>query len=208
MDSKLLLILTHLVPYIMIPLMMWGFYKRRDYYKKIIYSNLLIQLGFITIFISLVFEFSWHHFVQQWNYENTSHVLNLLFFTFMNLGFGLFSIGLYREKFTDALLVFAVLFTPIVYLLGYKSLGSVSQVIWLVILTYRLYKVLKDPLVFLFPFFSFFVNMIFIYLLYTTKQPLYHILHDLVGTLLGFGIVGYLLWINPTRRMKKELRST
>jgi len=199
MDWTIPLIITHIIPYILLPGIMIIFYLRRDYYEESVFSNILIQLGLISLILSMVFEFSWHALVQAWNYTNTYHVLNLLMYFFMNLGFALMSMGFLREKWTDITLIIIIGITPVAYLVGIKPIIWIGQLIALIIFTIRAYQVLKDPLTFLFPVFSFGVNMLFIFLLFATNDPLYHILHDILGTLLGLGIFGLVVWINPTR---------
>jgi hypothetical protein len=78
----------------------------------------------------------------------------------------------------------------------------------IIVVTVRGKQVLNDNRVYFFIVFSFGMNMVFIMLLFMTSNPLYHILHDILGTLLGLFIFGYLFWINPKYQESKQKKST
>ena len=176
--------------------------KRKEDLHKKMNSILIYQVGLISILIGLLAEVLWHHFIQDWVYNNDIHVLNMLMYMFMNLGFALMSLGIKRNKIWDEVLIILSLCVPLVYYLGYKEVIWGIQLWGLIVITVNAKKVLHDNLVFLFPFFSFVVNMVFIMLLFQTDNPLYHILHDITGTLLGFAILGYAFWRSPLREIK------
>jgi len=178
--------------------------KRKEYLSKKMNSVFIYHLGILSIVIALISEVSWHHFVQNWIYTNDIHILNMLMYLFMNIGFTLMNLGIRRTKFLDESLLISSLLTPLMYYLGIKEIIWVIQLIGLIAITVNAKKVLKDNLVYLFPVFSFVVNMIFIMLLFQTDNPLYHIFHDIFGTLLGFAILGYAFWRNPKRELKIE----
>ena len=149
MDWTIPLILTHLIPYVLIPLIMWIFYTKRDYYKDKLYSQSFIQFGLICLILSMIFEFSWHAFVQNWNYTNDLHPLNGLMYFWMVVSFALISMGFLREKKIDIVLISLVVITPIAYLFGIKPIIWMAQLIALIILTINAWKILQDRLIIL-----------------------------------------------------------
>lgn len=197
-----LLIITHLVPYVLLPAIMYILYSKKEYYQDKVYSYNLLQLAFVALIIAMIGEFLWHWLVQGWEYQSGEyHPLNGLMFSLMVLSFTLIAIGFDRGKLVDVVLVLVTIITPIAYVVGIKPFAYIAQTIGLVALTVRSMRVLQDGRVILFPVFSFGVNMGFISLLFSATDPtiqiIYHILHDIMGTLLGLAIWGYLLWINP-----------
>jgi hypothetical protein len=146
-------------------------------------------------------EFAWHSMVQNWDYRNDLHLFNGLMYVFMTASFVLLSWGLRKGKVLDALMLILLALVPLSHFWwGIKEIIWIAQLAALTVLTYRSWIVLEDPLVFLFPVFSFGVNMMFSMMLFITKEPVYHILHDLPGTLMGLTVYGVLVYLNPWRR--------
>ncbi len=199
---KFFLVATHFIPYFLIPLMLWSVNHRKENLSKKMNSILLYQLGLFSILVGLVAELMWHQFVQDWIYTNDTHIFNMFMYLFMNLGFAFMSLGIKRRKIWDEVLVICALCTPLIYYVGVKEIIWGIQLWGLIAITINAKQVLQDKLVYLFPLFSFVVNMIFIMLLFQTDNPLYHILHDITGTLLGFAILGYAFWRNSTHEQE------
>ncbi|MCY3410245.1 MAG: hypothetical protein INQ03_01290 [Candidatus Heimdallarchaeota archaeon] len=199
-EVSLALVGTHLIPYILIPLIAFGIYRKKSHLSKLFHSFWLVEIAFLLLMLSMVFEVLWHHFVQNWNYQNEFHILNGLMYVFMVAGFDLMAIGFHKNKPVDLILWVLIPITPVAYFLEWKEVIWTIQLVGLLIVTWRSWLVLNDKRVFLFPIFSFVVNMIFIALLFSTGDPIYHILHDVLGTLLGFAIFGYLIIFNDKRQ--------
>lgn len=209
---KLALIITHLLPYAIIPVAMKVFYQRADYLvAKGLNSPFAIQLGLAFLMVAIAFEIGWH--VQQhWFYKNDFTFLNFLFYAFLISSFALWSDGFAQKKWVDLLFVGSLLAISVLYPLGASLNNSslklpiyIALSIVLSFLTYRAYKVLQDWRVIFLPIFSVVVNLLFVFLLnrYETSptlNPLFHILHDLAGTEMGIVIFTYLVYINPHRQ--------
>jgi hypothetical protein len=200
MNWKIPLIITHMVPYILIPGVMVIFHKRKDYLKDKIFSYPLIQAGFVSLILSMLVEAAWHHFVQNWEYQNDTHLLNGLMYLFMNAGFAFLALGFRRNHIRDLIAAAMVVLTPVFYFLGIKQPIWLIQTYLFIDLVLRAHSVLRDKRIIWFPVFSLGVNMGFIMLLFIYDHPVFHILHDLLGTLLGFAIFGWLVWINPRKK--------
>lgn len=194
------LFITHLVPYLLIPMVMVVFHKRVPHLTSVIRLSALIQIGLLCLIGSMVAEFAWHHFIQSWNYQNDTHILNGLMYGLMVTGFAFMALRLLRIGIRDVIIICCVIAVPIVYAINIKPVIWVIQT-WMVIeITLRALRVLNDKQILFFPFLTIVVNMAFIFLLFSSHHPVFHILHDLLGTLLGFALFGYLFWINPPRR--------
>lgn len=209
---KLALIITHLLPYAIIPVAMKVFYQRADYLvEKGLNSPFAIQLGLAFLMVAIAFEIGWH--VQQhWFYKNDFTFLNFLFYAFLLSAFALWADGFAQNKWVDLLFMVSLLAISVLYPLGASMNNSnfklpiyIALCIVFIFLTYRAYKVLQDWRVILLPIFSVVVNLLFVFLLdrYETSptfNPLFHILHDLAGTETGIVIFTYLVYINPHRQ--------
>lgn len=192
------LILTHLVPFILIPAIMFAIHKKREYLKTKVKSLFAIQLGFGIIIPAMLFEVLWHWLVQGWLYNTSDmHFFNGMMFTLTNLGFAFVAYGFKKYLWTDIILALCVIITPIGYFIfSFKPITYSILSVILLILTIRSYLVLRSWKVFLFPIFAAGVNIIFLSLLFSTNNPVYHILHDMAGTLLGTALFGWAIYSN------------
>jgi hypothetical protein len=208
MNWRTPLILTHLVPYLLIPAVMYVFHAKRQYLDTVIYSRKLIQAGLAALILSMLFELLWHSVVQNWEYQNDEHIFNFLMYFFMVAGFLLMGLGVKRNLIWDGVTIASAIAVPIAYFaFGVKEVIWGVQLLTLVILSVRARAVLRDNRMWLFPFFAFGVNMFFIFLLFSSDNPLYHILHDILGTLLGFAVFGYLFWHNERYLQRRKAAS-
>lgn len=198
------LIITHVIPFLLIPAIMLIFHKNREYYIPKINSYILVQIGYIFLLISMVFEVYSHAVIQKWDYESTYNFANGAMFVLMTLAFSFVSLGLKKGKWEDILMVGAIIFTPIGYALHLTPSKFIGSTVGVIFMTWRGYQVLQDKKVFFFPLFSFAVNMVFLMLLAQTMHPIYHILHDVLGTLLGFAIFGYLFHHNAQHKKSAD----
>jgi hypothetical protein len=197
-----MLIATHLVPYILLPAIMIAIWSRREALGEKLNSVLALELGFAALILSMVFEFLWHALVQNWDYRNEEHWLNAAMYIAMNAGFALIAYGFRKGRALDMVLLAGVIASPIAYFAFHvKPVIWAVQAIGLAAITARAWLVLRDWRVFLFPLFSFGVNMAFTMLLFSTGDPLYHVLHDLLGTLLGTAIFGWAIWAGGAKRV-------
>ncbi len=209
------LIATHILTFVLIPLAMRIFYqalKNLGLSLKTIFAS---QLGLALVMVAIAAEIGWH-VTQCWYYQNDFTMLNFMFYFFLISAFALWSDGLSKQNniWTRLLnVVFAVglLVTCILYPLGYAAndyQGNssfkipiyITLTIVFAVLTYRGYKLLEDWRIIFVPIFSVGVNLFFISLLdkYGSESVLYnalfHILHDLGGTLAGVAIFTWLVY--------------
>jgi hypothetical protein len=105
-----------------------------------------------------------------------------------------------REKWTDIGLAVSVIVTPVAYAFEIKHIIWLTHLVILVIIPIRGKQVTQDACAYLFIIFFLGMNMVFIMVMFATNNPQYHILHDILGTLLGLWIFAYLFWINPKHK--------
>ena len=205
------LIATHILTFVLIPLAMRIFYqglKNLGLSLKTIFSS---QLGLALVMVSIASEIGWH-VTQCWYYQNDFTMLNFMFYFFLISAFALWSDGLSRQnniwtRLVNLVFAFGLLVTCILYPLGAEASNSsfkipiyITLTIVFAVLTYRGYKLLEDWRIIFVPIFSVGVNLFFISLLdkYGPESVLYnalfHILHDLGGTLAGVAIFTWLVY--------------
>ncbi|KAL4422594.1 hypothetical protein ABPG75_008791 [Micractinium tetrahymenae] len=187
---KLPLIATHLFTFILSPATMYVFYTRAQALKgKGAQDPFVAMVGLAFVMVAIAGEMAWH-VNQEWFYVEEWSILNCT---------GLWAVGIKEDDTTtskdeaiDALLLAAPWLAGIAYLAGATVLDTKVPI-------YILMSLLKDPKVFLFPFFSVGVNLFFIAQLNTHQSdpvlnPLFHILHDAAGTELGVAIIAFLVY--------------
>lgn len=216
------LILTHAIPFALIPLTMRIVYMQTNVPKQVqqegasypvTASNIdmknpfAMQLGLATVAMSLAFEFGWH-VTTSWYYRDNFYLLNFVFYFFMISGFALWADGFYNTLIDDIVFAGLLLLSSVLYPIGAAMDNSAFKIPIYLALTYTFYKitvrgveVLKTWEMYLVPFFSVVVNLLFIYLLQdldedkrTVKNYIYHIAHDLLGTELGVAIFAYIVY--------------
>lgn len=206
---RLLLIITHLLPFIILAVTIWVVAQRSEHLvQQGIHSLFSIQLGLAFLMVSLAFEFGWH--VQQgWTYQNGFSILNYLFYAFMVAAFALLANGLAKHRVVDTLLILGLTTTAMLYPIGAafsNALFKVPLQMMLMFLNfliaYRSIKVLRDWRFIFYPIFSVGVNLSFIFLLNLHESdallnPLFHSLHDLAGAEVALVIFAYLIYVNP-----------
>jgi hypothetical protein len=208
---KLALIITHLLPFAIVPVTMRVFFQRAEYLiSQGMHSPFAIQLGLAFLMVSLSSEFGWH-IQQEWFYHDDFTALNFMFYAFLICAFALWADGFARNKYIDILFVASLIAISIFYPLGdkfdnpqFKIPIFIALILVFSFLTYRAYKVLRDWRIIFFPIFSVGVNLFFVFLLDKHESspvlnPLFHVLHDLAGTETGIAIFTYLVYINPFR---------
>ncbi|MDJ0531252.1 MAG: hypothetical protein QNJ70_01940 [Xenococcaceae cyanobacterium MO_207.B15] len=209
------LIATHILTFVLIPLAMRIFYqglKNLGLSLKTIFSS---QLGLALVMVAIASEIGWH-VTQCWYYQNDFTMLNFMFYFFLISAFALWSDGLSQQsniltRFVNVVFAIGLLATCILYPLGYmendfqgnpsfKIPIYITLTVVFTVLTYRGYKLLEDWRIIFVPIFSVGVNLSFIVLLdkYGQESVLYnalfHILHDLAGTLAGVAIFTWLVY--------------
>lgn len=205
------LIATHILTFVLIPLAMRIFYqalKNLGLSLKTIFAS---QLGLALVMVAIASEIGWH-VTQCWYYQNDFTMLNFMFYFFLISAFALWSDGLSQQtniltRLVNVVFAIGLLVTCILYPLGYfqgnpsfKIPIYITLTVVFTVLTYRGYKLLKDWRIIFVPIFSVGVNLSFIVLLdkYGQESKLYnalfHILHDLAGTLAGVAIFTWLVY--------------
>lgn len=208
------LIATHILTFVLIPLAMRIFYqglKNLGLSLKTIFSS---QLGLALVMVAIASEIGWH-VTQCWYYQNDFTMLNFMFYFFLISAFALWSDGLSQQnniltRLVNVVFAIGLLVTCILYPLGYMENNFqgnpsfkipiyITLTIVFAVLTYRGYKLLEDWRIIFVPFFSVGVNLSFIVLLDKYGQTvlynaLFHILHDLAGTLAGVAIFTWLVY--------------
>ncbi|MCX7592232.1 MAG: hypothetical protein N2235_00440 [Fischerella sp.] len=213
---KIALIITHLLPFVIVPISMKVFYERADYLvSKGLHSPFALYLGLPFQMVAIAFEIGWH-IQQNWFYQNDYTFLNFLFYAFLISSFALWADAFARNKWVDILFVGSLLVISVLYPLGASlDISALKIPIYIAltivfgVLTYRAYKVLQDWRIIFVPIFSVGVNLFFVFLLAQyqsnpTLNPLFHILHDLAGTEIGIIIFTYLVYINPLRQANSK----
>ena len=209
------LIATHILTFVLIPLAMRIFYQALNNLELPLKAVFASQLGLALVMVSIAAEIGWH-VTQCWYYQNDFTMLNFMFYFFLISAFALWSDGLSQQtnlltRLVNVAFACGLLATCILYPLGYRSndfLGNpsfkipiyITLTVVFAVLTYRGYKLLKDWRIIFVPFFSVGVNLFFIALLdkYGQESVLYnalfHILHDLTGTLAGVAVFTWLVY--------------
>ncbi len=209
------LIATHILTFVLIPLAMRIFYqglKNLGLSLKTIFSS---QLGLALVMVAIASEIGWH-VTQCWYYQNDFTMLNFMFYFFLISSFALWSDGLSQQnniltRLVNVVFAIGLLVTCILYPLGYMENNFqgnpsfkipiyITLTMVFAVLTYRGYKLLEDWRIIFVPIFSVGVNLSFIVLLDKYGQEtvlynaLFHILHDLAGTLAGVAIFTWLVY--------------
>lgn len=208
------LILTHILTFVLIPLAMRIFYQALNNLKLPLKTIFASQLGLAFIMVSIASEIGWH-VTQCWFYQNDFTMLNFMFYFFLISAFALWADGLSLETNTitnviNVVFALALLAVSILYPIGYKYNDPsfkvpiyIALTLVFTVLTYRGYKIIQDWKIIFFPIFSVGVNLSFVSILekYThTDNPdfvynaLFHILHDVGGTLAGLAIFTWLVY--------------
>lgn len=218
-----LLILTHLIPFALLPLTMYIVWKQSPYLvqnteKEMHPFTLLLGLAFIGF--GCAFEFG-YHISQAWYYRNSFDVQNYLFYFFLVSSFALWADGFYSSKVVDAVFVSAVLLASIMYPIGasqeanaFKGSIYCALTVSFYFVTVRGKDMLKDWRMLWVPFFSVGVNMFFVALLQNADKDgqltrwnyIWHICHDLLGTEMGTAVFAYLIYDNPRHRREQQKR--
>ena len=211
------LIVTHILTFVLIPLAMRIFYqalRNLGHHPKTIFAS---QLGLALVMVSIASEIGWH-VTQCWYYQNDFTMLNFMFYFFLISAFALWSDGLSKEvnlltRLINIVFALSLLTVAILYPIGFTKENPsfkipiyITLTIIFAVLTYRGYKLLdKDWRMILVPIFSVGVNLSFVFLLdkfggdpyhnpQVTYNALFHILHDLAGTLAGVAIFTWLVY--------------
>lgn len=209
------LIATHILTFVLIPLAMRIFYQALNNLELPLKTIFASQLGLALVMVSIAAEIGWH-VTQCWYYQNDFTMLNFMFYFFLISAFALWSDGLSQQsnlltRLVNVIFACGLLATCILYPLGYTEndfLGNpafkipiyITLTVVFAVLTYRGYKLLEDWRIIFVPIFSVGVNLFFIALLDKYGQEsivynaLFHILHDLMGTLAGVAIFTWLVY--------------
>lgn len=213
---KFLLVMTHLLPFVIIPITMQVFYKTLNLLSHSLQRIFKCQLGLALIMVAIASEIG-SHVTQCWYYENEFTGLNFLFYLFLIIAFALWADSLVREvtrnaQLLNVLFALSLLTASILYPLGeqannpsYKIPLYLTLALIFAVITYRGYQLIFSWKILLVPFFSVGVNLMFIALLatlggdpYTNPQVAYnaifHSLHDLAGTQMGVIIFTFLMY--------------
>ncbi|NEO58383.1 MAG: hypothetical protein F6K54_38235 [Okeania sp. SIO3B5] len=212
------LILTHILTFVLIPLAMRIFYQALNNIildpklrTKAVFAS---QLGLAFIMVSIASEIGWH-VTQCWFYQNDFTMLNFMFYFFLISGFALWADGLSKETNTitniiNIVFALSLLAVSILYPIGYQNHDPsfkvpiyIALTLVFTVLTYRGYKIIQDWKIIFFPIFSVGVNLSFVSILEHYTDPnhpnfvynaLFHILHDVGGTLAGVAIFTWLVY--------------
>jgi hypothetical protein len=212
-----LLIVTHLIPFTLIPLTMCIVWNRTPFLLKITNKEMhpfILQLGLACICFASAFEFGWH-VTTVWYYRNDFHVLNLFFYSFLVSSFALWANGFYSSWQVSMLFAANMILFGITYPIGATKEATAFKIpiycaltVNFVSMTMRGRTVLDDWRMLSVPFFSVGVNLFFAFLLQsgdkggelTKWNYIYHIAHDIFGTEMGTAFFAYLILDNPHHR--------
>lgn len=212
-----LLILTHLIPFVLIPLTMYVISKQTPYLiqhsdKEMHPFSLILGLAFIGF--AVAFEYG-YHVTQAWYYRNSFDVQNYMFYFFLISSFALWADGFYSNKAVDCVFCLAILLASIAYPIGatlhanaLKGFIYGALTVSFYFVTVRGKTLLQDVRMLWVPFFAVGVNLLFVALLQhadkdgrmTRWNYIHHICHDLLGTEMGTAIFCYLIHDNPRHR--------
>lgn len=225
---KFLLILTHIVPFAVIPITMYSFYRTLSVFKNSSKRIFRSQLGLAFLMVAIASEIG-SHVTQCWYYENQFTMLNFMFYFFLIAAFALWADSLVQEftrktQIINLLLTISLLIISLLYPLGsqannpsYKIPIYLTLTLVFILITYRGYQLIPSWKILLIPFFSIGVNLGFIALLFkfggdpytnpqVTNNALFHILHDLAGTQMGVIIFTALMY-NQGSKLRAGLNS-
>ena len=210
---SLLLIFTHIIPFVLVPLTMYIVWKRTPFLlenttKKMDIFTLL--LGLASICVAVSFEFCCH-VSTAWYYRDIFHVDNFFFFFFLISSFALWANGFYSQKWVTVVFCVLIQVFVIMYPLGaatkstsFKIPICVALTVIFFAVTMRGITVLRDLRMLWVPFFAVGVNLFFVALLKnadkdgpTKMNYVYHIAHDILGTEMGLAVFAYLVWDCP-----------
>lgn len=220
---KVPLIATHLIPFILMPVSMWVCMEGAGVLQEMgMKSPVKVVLGLAYIMLSIAGEVGWHVH-QRWFYNEDYDILNFFFYAFITLGTTFWALGAQSKKAStesiswvlDAVLMLCTPLTALAYgLAAYATDTKVPIYIIMAyqygVLSWRLFKLLNnDYTVWLFPFFSVVVNLIFVFLLIQNKanitlNPLFHMLHDAAGTEMGILVITIILWRATTSSVNSK----
>lgn len=187
------LVIVHLLPFVLIPVVMWIFSRNKDYYNPKINSLKLIYIGLFLLLISMAMGLWTHIYITNFGYKTDKfNIYDNIIFTIMATSFSLIAFGLKRGKYEDILMILGIISIPIGYATEIEPFRFLGQTIGLAYMVIRSYQVLHDWKIIWVPFFSVVMNVFFLILESRTHHPVFHLLHDLCGTLLGFAIFGLL----------------
>lgn len=212
-----LLILTHLIPFALIPFTMYVISRQTPFLvqhtdREMHPFSLLLGLAFIGY--GCAFEFG-YHVTQAWYYRNSFDVQNYMFYFFLVSSFALWADGFYSSKSVDRILACAILLASIAYPIGatihvnaLKGFIYCALTVSFYFVTVRGKKLLQDVRMLWVPFFAVGVNLFFVALLQNADKDgtltrwnyIYHICHDLLGTEMGTAVFCYLIYDNPRHR--------
>eukprot|EP00250_Pteridium_aquilinum_P007234 c17002_g1_i1 orf=250-1095(+) len=212
---KVPLIATHLIPFILMPFSMWVCHEGTQALQEMgAKSPFQALLGLAYIMVSISGEVGWHVH-QRWFYHEDYDILNFFHYVFITLGTTFWALGVQtkdtQSNILDALLMLCTPLATLTYgraaYLSYHEMDGATKVpihiamcYQYAVLSWRLFKLLKgDMRVWIFPFFSVGMNLFFVILLQKYQinlilNPLFHILHDVAGTMMGVLIITLLLW--------------
>lgn len=198
---KLGIIAAHFLTYIAVATNIWILSWRSEYFQHVlkVRSLPLIYCGFASFGISTSYEIA-EHIGDQWLYQNRISTLNHLFYIFIIVGVCLIGLGLRKSRPLDILLIASLVAAPLTY--GVNDSKNLMQMILLIpgfIFVYNWYKVTGDWRVFLYLLFANVLSVVAGIALIVTEQQFFHLL---IGPLtsLALLILGYVAWVNPSRR--------
>jgi hypothetical protein len=217
--ASFLLILTHALPFVLIPVTMKiisekGPLIKVDYPK---FNPFIMNLGMAVLCFGLAMEFGWH-VADSWYYTNNFHILNFGFYFFLISSFALWADGFENNGKSDALFGVILLVSTILYPVGnYQAVYDeqllpflsspnsakiplyVGMTATFSAITKRGYNIFGPKMLIVFAL-SVGVNLLFIFQLQNLPdQPLtvdnyyLHICHDLFGTEAGVAYFAYLV---------------
>lgn len=192
------IICAHASVYPVVALSIWIFSHHSHFYQTVIRlrSLALIYCGYACFAIATSYEIA-EHIGDRWIYVSQISSLNLLFYSFINLGLGLIALGLKKSKAVDFVLMASIIAVPLLYGVNdSKSLMQAAQFVTAGIFIYKWYDVMRDWRVFLYLLFSNVIALAFGIALIVTENQLFHIF---IGPSSAFGLLtlGYVAWVKP-----------
>jgi hypothetical protein len=217
--ASFLLVLTHALPFVLIPVTMKIISEKAPVIKADHpkFNPFIMNLGMAVICFGLALEFGWH-VADSWYYTNNFHILNYGFYFFLISGFALWADGFENNAKSDALFGVLLLFATILYpignyqvvydeqLLPFLSSPNLAKIPLYVgmtatfaAITKRGYKIFGPEMLIVFAL-SVGVNLFFIFQLQslpegtlTVDNYYYHIAHDLLGTEAGVAYFAFMV---------------
>ncbi len=137
-----------------------------------------------------------HIYITNFGYKTDKfNVYDGIIFSIMAMSFCLIAYGLKKGRYEDLLMLLGILSIPIGYIYEIEPFRFIGQTVGLTFMVIRSYQIIKNWHILWVPFFSAGMNVFFLMLEKSTHHPVFHLLHDLCGTLLGFAIFGLLFEI-------------